>query len=146
MHAAIDTWNPAPAAQGPTRPGLARTLWVAAGVVMCGLAIIGAVLPVMPTTVFVLAAAACFSKGSPRLERWLLDHPVFGPGLRGWRAERAIPRRGKVAAVVSMAGSALLVASTAPTAVAVGVGAILAAVSAYVVTRPEPRGAFDATA
>lgn len=139
MHTAAKTWNSAPASLRADR-GLARGLWIAAGLVLTGLAIVGALLPVMPTTVFVLGAAACFSKGSPRLESWLLDHPVLGPSLRNWRAERAIPRPAKIAAVTSMTGSAVLVAFAAPVAVAVGVITVLAGVATYVVTRPSPSG------
>lgn len=62
------------------------------------LGIIGALLPVMPTTVFLIAAAWAFGKSSPRLENWLLSHPKFGPVLVAWRKSGAIPRKGKIAA------------------------------------------------
>lgn len=66
------------------------------------LGIIGALLPVMPTTVFLIAAAWAFSKSSPRLEKWLLEHPKFGPVLVAWRESGAIPRKGKIAACAGM--------------------------------------------
>jgi uncharacterized membrane protein YbaN (DUF454 family) len=59
--------------------------------------------PLLPTTPFVLLAALCFSRGSERCERWLLDHPSFGPVVRDWRAHRAVPLRAKQFAIVMMA-------------------------------------------
>ncbi len=66
------------------------------------LGLIGAVLPLMPTTVFLIAAAWAFGRSSPRLERWLLGHPACGPMLVAWRKNRVIPRRAKVAACCGM--------------------------------------------
>lgn len=71
------------------------------------LGIIGIAVPVMPTVPFVLLAAFCFSRGSPRCERWLLEHPRLGPPVRAWRHERAVPLNVKRWAILSMAlGSA----------------------------------------
>lgn len=72
------------------------------GCVFVALGVIGALLPVMPTTVFLIAAAWAFSKSSPRLEKWLLQHPTFGPALVAWRQSGAIPRKGKIAACMGM--------------------------------------------
>ncbi|MDP1534595.1 MAG: YbaN family protein [Rubrivivax sp.] len=69
--------------------------------------VIGIFLPLLPTTPFVLLAAFCFSRGSERFERWLLEHRRFGPMVRDWRASRAIPLRTKQLAWTMMAlGSA----------------------------------------
>lgn len=51
---------------------------------------VGVVLPVLPTTPFMLLAAACFAKTSPRFHRWLLANRVFGPLIKNWQAERYI--------------------------------------------------------
>ena len=64
---------------------------------------IGIFLPLLPTTPFVLLAAYCFSRGSERWERWLLEHPRLGPIVHDWRATRAVPLRAKQAATVMMA-------------------------------------------
>ena len=56
---------------------LRRWAWTAAGALMVMLGIIGAMLPVMPTTIFLILALACFSRASPRLEHWLLQHPTL---------------------------------------------------------------------
>lgn len=86
---------------------LRRALWLFAGGLSLALGIVGIVVPLLPTTPFVLLAAACFSRGSVRCERWLLTHRVFGPMVRDWRAHRAIPRRARQLAFVMMAfGSA----------------------------------------
>ena len=89
----------------PTRVarGWLARLWIAAGFVALVTGIIGIFLPVLPTTPFVLVAAYCFARGSPRWERWLLRHPRFGPMVRAWRARRVVPLRAKQFAVVMMA-------------------------------------------
>lgn len=121
-------------------PSPARPLWIAAGLLLVGLAIVGALLPVMPSTVFALGAAACFARSSPRLERWLLAHPTLGPPVQAWRAHRAIPTRAKIVAIGSMVGSGVVTALTAPPAVAAGVGGVLLASALYVGTRPAGPG------
>lgn len=90
------------------RPSWQRGLWLAAGIVSLVAGFIGVFLPVLPTVPFVLLAAFCFSKGSPRCERWLLEHRHFGPMVRDWRAHRSVPLRVKQFAILSMAGGAAL--------------------------------------
>lgn len=69
-------------------------LWLA-GTVSLGLGIVGVVLPGLPTTPFVLLAAACYAKASPRLHVWLRAHRLFGPMVRDWEAHRSLTRRTK---------------------------------------------------
>ena len=90
------------------RPSWQRGLWLAAGIVSLAAGFIGVFLPVLPTVPFVLLAALCFSKGSPRCERWLLEHRHFGPMVRDWRVHRSVPLRVKQFAILSMAGGAAL--------------------------------------
>jgi uncharacterized protein len=80
-----------------------RFLWLCAGGVAMALAVAGAVLPLLPTTPFLLLAAYCFARSSPRLHDWLLGHRAFGPLIRDWRDRGAISRRAKRAAYLSMA-------------------------------------------
>lgn len=80
-----------------------RGLWIAAGFASLVLGAIGVVLPLLPTVPFVLLAAFCFSRGSARYERWLLNHPRFGPMVRQWRANHAVPLRAKQLATAMMA-------------------------------------------
>ena len=67
---------------------------------------VGAVLPVMPTVIFLIAAAACFARSNPAWEARLTRHPVFGPHIRAWRDRRAISRKGKWAATLGIIGGA----------------------------------------
>ncbi len=87
----------------PVDSGVASSpnrLWlVGLGHLCIVLAVIGAILPVMPTTVFVIAAAWCYARGSPRFHSWLVENPVFGPVVRNWEANRAMSRRAKVLAI-----------------------------------------------
>ncbi|MDY8110485.1 YbaN family protein [Fulvimarina sp. 2208YS6-2-32] len=82
---------------------VARFLWLVLGGSSVVLAAIGAVLPLLPTTPFLILAAFAFSKSSPRLERWLIAHPRFGGAIRNWREERAIGRKPKWLATLVMA-------------------------------------------
>ncbi len=79
----------------PLLPRWQRWVWLVGGFVCLVVGVIGIVLPLLPTTPFVLLAAFCFSRGSARYERWMLNHPRFGPMVRGWRARRAIPLKAK---------------------------------------------------
>ncbi len=76
-------------------------LWLA-GSVALALGLIGVVLPGLPTTPFVLLAAACYAKASPRLHGWLLQHRFLDPMVRDWEAHRSLTRRSKTVAQVSM--------------------------------------------
>jgi len=95
-------------ASGPfERPRWQRVLWAAAGTLALIAGIVGIFVPLLPTTPFVLLAAFCFSRGSERCERWLLEHPRFGPMVRDWRARRAVPLRAKQFATVMMAAGSV---------------------------------------
>lgn len=83
--------------------GPLRVVLLAAGFVFVGLATLGVILPLLPTTPFLLLAAACFAKSSERFYRVLLDNRVFGPLIRDWREHRAIPMRAKILAITAIA-------------------------------------------
>lgn len=84
------------------KPNRNSRFWKAVTFFWLMLAGIGAVLPLMPTTVFLLLAAWSAPKASPKLEKWLYEHPKFGPPLRAWRDERAVSMKGKITALVLM--------------------------------------------
>ena len=72
------------------------------GIFFVTLAIIGAFLPLLPTTPFLLVAASCFAKSSPRMHKMLLANKVFGPIIYHWQQSRSIPKRAKVIALSSI--------------------------------------------
>lgn len=73
----------------------ARLIYRVGGFLALGLGIIGAILPVMPTTVFVLIAAFCFSRSSPRFYRALITNKYFGPAVVQWQTSRCISARSR---------------------------------------------------
>lgn len=119
------------------RPALVRVLWVLAGGVSLLLGLVGIVTPLLPTVPFVLLAAACFARGSTRLEHWLLHHPRFGPQVRAWRARRAVPRRAKWLASLTMSASCALAAFSAPAWAAALASAICFGVALWLWSLPD---------
>lgn len=117
-----------------------RIVYLFAGFLMLALGIIGIFLPLMPTTIFLILAAWCFARSSPRLERWLLDHKHLGPTVVAWRENGAISRRHKGMAVTGMSvGFALFWIGARPGLwLWLLVAAFMLACAIYVLTRPEP--------
>ncbi len=72
------------------------------GLMFVGLAILGVILPILPTTPFLLVAAACFAKSSPRLQKKLLANKTFGPLIHEWQQHRCIPRKAKRVALLTI--------------------------------------------
>lgn len=72
------------------------------GFVFLGLGAIGIVLPLLPTTPFVLLSAACFARSSERWHRWLLANETFGPMIRNWEERRCISCRVKTIGILTM--------------------------------------------
>ncbi len=92
------------------RSRVVRTLFGIAGTIALALGIAGVFLPVLPTTPFILLAAACYARASVRFYNALLNNPTFGPLVIEWRRHRSIPYRTKMFAIVLM--SATLAVST----------------------------------
>lgn len=109
------------------------------GTVAVGLALAGVVLPLLPTTPFLLLATWAFARSSPRLDAWLRGHPRLGPTLAAWESRRAIPRRAKALAGVSLpAGWLLLWFGGVSPAIAVAAGLVILTVGLWIFTRPSP--------
>jgi uncharacterized membrane protein YbaN (DUF454 family) len=78
---------------------IVRTLWLVAGTICVVLGAIGIVLPILPTTPFLLAAAACYYKSSPRMHRWLLNNKWFGEYIRNYTEGKGLTKKTKITAL-----------------------------------------------
>lgn len=87
----------------PRRGPIARAGWLVAGLAAVAVGAVGIVVPGLPTTVFFIVAAWCFSHSSPRLERWVLNLPRIGPMVGDYRAGLGMPRRAKAIAISMIA-------------------------------------------
>lgn len=115
-----------------------QLFWRISAVLCLLLALIGIPLPGLPTVPFLLLSAWCASKGWPRLERWLLQHPQFGPPIRHWREHGVVSRKAKWLASLMMALSlAFLWHSTAPWLAATLLTLTMTAVLLWLWQRPE---------
>jgi len=81
-------------------PRWQRVLFFCLGSIFVGLGTIGVVLPLVPTTPFLLLAAACYARSSKRLYNWLLANKIFGSTIRQWQENRSVAYRTKVTAIV----------------------------------------------
>jgi uncharacterized membrane protein YbaN (DUF454 family) len=81
---------------------LVRTLWFIAGTICVALGAIGIVLPILPTTPFLLAAAACYYKSSPRMHRWLLNNKWFGEYIRNYTEGKGLTLKTKITALTML--------------------------------------------
>jgi uncharacterized membrane protein YbaN (DUF454 family) len=119
--------------------GRRRLPYIVLAYVCVGLGAAGVVLPLLPTTPFLIAAAWAASRGSPRLDAWLHGHPRFGPSLCAWRDEGAVPTRAKViaCALMSMSWLMMLFVTSSPWVPAI-TGVIFIGVGTYLCTRPAP--------
>lgn len=102
-----------------------------------GLAMAGIILPLLPTTPFLLIAAWAAPKGSPQLHAWLYRHHRLGPLLRDWREHRVIPLRAKVAAVTLLPLSWLLILIHADSSlIPMVTGSLFVIIGSFILTRP----------
>lgn len=116
---------------------VARAAYLVIGLLCVGLGAAGTVLPVLPTTPFLILALAMFTRSSTPLERWLLEHPRFGPRLVAWRTNRVIPLPVKLVAWISMVVSLAIMTVTTRNWIIVGSTAFVMAIGAiYVASRP----------
>ena len=125
-------------------PGV-RLAYLALGCLCVALGVAGAFLPVLPTTPFMLLAAACFARASTRFYNWLLNTRAFGPAILEWRLHRSIPYRVKIIAIVTMAVTltASIVLAVEPgwlQGLLAGLGVLLATWMYRIPSRDAPRG------
>ena len=115
-----------------------RHIYFALGWLFFALGLIGAVLPVMPTTVFMIMALWAWARSSQKLHDRLYHHPVFGPALQRWDAHRVIPPAAKAMAVGGMAlGLSIMVfVAKAPLWADLAAAAVIAYGLWYVLSKP----------
>ncbi len=93
------------------RPGpLRRAVFIGLGLLAVGIGFTGVFVPGLPTTIFLIIAAWCFARSSPRLHAWLYDHPRFGPLLNHWEQHGVIPLWAKILATTMMTASLVYLA------------------------------------
>ncbi len=80
------------------------------GTVSLALGVIGIVLPVLPTTPFILLTAWCYLRGSPRFHKWLIEHPRLGPIVEEYNDERGMRKESKIKAILITWTAVLLTA------------------------------------
>ncbi len=131
-----DAWVSAPDRASGRRP-VRRHLLRLVGSASIAAAVAGVFLPLLPTTPFLLVAAWCFARSSPRLDAWLRAHPRFGPLIRDWEERGAVPAKAKALAVTGMSASLAVMwfVDVRPAVLAVA-AAFLAAVAAWLLSRP----------
>lgn len=116
-----------------------RAFWFLTGAAALVLGAVGAVLPFLPTTPFVILAAFAFSRSSPALQAWLEGNRIFGPIIADWRADGAIAPRYKAISVGMMAAAlALGLVAAMPVAGKLAQVAVMTAAAAFVLSRPNP--------
>lgn len=134
-----DFANPPPPPHLRHRP-LTRWLLLIGGWIALVLGVIGIALPVLPTTPFLLLAAACFLRSSPRFHQWLINHRHLGPYLSLYLDGKGIPRRAKAGIVtilwLTMTPTALLIVPWHWLSALMLLIALL--VTIYIVRQPEP--------
>ena len=113
-----------------------RALYLTAGWLAFGLGAIGIPLPGLPTVPLWILAAFCFSRSSPRLERWLVEHPRLGPHIHGWRQRGAISPNGKRAGLAALVISAVLGLLTLALPWSLIPAACCAGAAAFILSRP----------
>jgi uncharacterized protein len=81
---------------------LLKPVLIVAGTLCVALGVLGIFLPLLPTTPFLLLAAACYARSSPRLLHWLNHNRWFGEHIRNYREGRGIPLREKILAIAAI--------------------------------------------
>ncbi len=112
--------------------------WRSLVIIFIILAIIGALLPGMPTTVFLILAAWAASKGWPSMDRWLMNHPKYGATLRDWREYGAVSRKVKwIASLMMLLSGIVMLFTTAPWWVILFTNSVMLMVAIWLWFRPE---------
>ncbi len=120
--------------------GMKIVFWRSLVIIFVTLGFIGALLPGLPTTVFLILAAWAASKGWPQVDDWLLNHPKYGPTLRNWREHGTVPRKAKwLASMMMLISGILMLYSNAPDLVKIFTNLTMLIVAIWLWLRPESK-------
>lgn len=116
-----------------------KVLWLLAGLASVAIGAIGVVVPLLPTTPFLLVAAFAFARSSTRLNRWLRDHRSFGPLIENWHRDGSIDRKVKRTAIIVILITPVITwLFGVPLWLIAGQLAVLSAAAIFILTRPLP--------
>jgi uncharacterized membrane protein YbaN (DUF454 family) len=116
-----------------------RIFWLLAGLTSLAIGAVGVVLPLLPTTPFLLVAAFAFARSSERLDRWLREHPSFGTLIHNWQREGSIDRRSKRVALVVLVLTPVATWLLGAPLWIIGVQiVVVSGAAAFILTRPSP--------
>jgi uncharacterized protein len=115
-----------------------RLFYLGVGWLCVGLGVIGIILPILPTTPFLIVAVWAFSRSSPELAEKLRSHHIAGPYIRDWQDHGVIPKGGKILAIAMMSVMGIYIAgfSALPGWAAIAACLVLVAVGVFILTRP----------
>jgi len=116
-----------------------RFIWLLAGLAAVAIGAIGVVVPLLPTTPFLLVAAFAFARSSNRLNSWLREHRTFGPVINNWHRDGSIDRKAKrMATIVIVATPLVTWLLEAPLWIVACQVVVLSAAAIFILTRPSP--------
>ena len=116
-----------------------KYLFIGLGSFFVCLGFIGIIIPGIPTTVFLLLSAWFFSRSSPFLENWLINHKLFGRLIRDWNEHKSISRKSKIVAVIIIIPTfSFSIYSSLNITIDILLGIICISLCAFLISRPEP--------
>ena len=116
-----------------------RLLWLFVGLLCVFVGALGVVLPLLPTTPFLLLAVFAFARSSARLHAWILAHPKFGPLIDNWHKHGSIDRKSKRIAIIVIIATPIVTLLIGAPMWAIAAQLVVLAISAtFILTRPLP--------
>ena len=119
-------------------------IWKVLGFLSLGIAYLGVITPGLPYSPFVVFAAYCFAKSSPKMHAWIMDHKIFGPFITNWNQKRVFPLKLKFFMLISMTVSLILMyTSGVPTRGIIYTGIFMALVASWAWRFPSTTEEYD---
>ena len=81
---------------------LPKIIYFSFGLFLTGLGLVGVIIPGLPTTIFMILAAACFFRSSTKMYNWVINHPLFGESVLSFRSGKGIPIKAKYTSIIMM--------------------------------------------